>query len=147
MLFWCHNNTIWHHNSSTMATINRKYTWLLVLLLPPSGYSIWGTENWNKMVKAQYHWMWKWRYRRCQGMYMKCFQIGKNIFSCSTWNVNVTDDGHIIWCLFCYVFTNGLKVTDLQGPASSMNEIYLLPTLLWFGYDSHRCIKCIIVQT
>ncbi len=45
MLFWCHNNTIWCHNSSTMATINRKYTWLPVLLLPPRGYSIWRTEN------------------------------------------------------------------------------------------------------
>ncbi len=42
---WCHNSTIRCHNSSTMATINRKYTWLSVLLLSPSGYSIWGTEN------------------------------------------------------------------------------------------------------
>ncbi len=40
-----HNNTIWRHNSSTMATINRKYTWLPFLLLPPSWYSSWGTEN------------------------------------------------------------------------------------------------------
>ncbi len=40
-----HNSTIWCHNSSTIAIINRKYTWLHFLLLPPSGYSIWGTEN------------------------------------------------------------------------------------------------------
>ncbi len=25
---WCHNNTNWHHNSSTMPTCNRKPTWL-----------------------------------------------------------------------------------------------------------------------
>ncbi len=25
---WCHNNTNWHHNISTMTTCNRKYTWL-----------------------------------------------------------------------------------------------------------------------
>ncbi len=32
-------------------TCNRKYTWLPFLLLPPSGYSIWGTENykWSKL--------------------------------------------------------------------------------------------------
>ncbi len=34
-------------NSSTMATINRKYTWQPVLLLPPGGYSIWCTENYR----------------------------------------------------------------------------------------------------
>ncbi len=45
MVTWCHNSTIWCHNSSTMATINRKYTWLHFLLLHPSGYSVWGTEN------------------------------------------------------------------------------------------------------
>ncbi len=46
MVTWCHNSTIWRHNSSTMATINRKYTWLLFPLFP-NGYSIWGTENWD----------------------------------------------------------------------------------------------------
>ncbi len=33
------------NNSITQKTYNRKYTWLPFLLLPPSGYSIWGTEN------------------------------------------------------------------------------------------------------
>ncbi len=28
MVNCCHNSTIWHHNSITMATITRKYTWL-----------------------------------------------------------------------------------------------------------------------
>ncbi len=35
----------WCHNSSTMAAINRKYTWIHFLLLPPSGYSIQDHEN------------------------------------------------------------------------------------------------------
>ncbi len=34
MVTRCHNSTIWQHNSSTMATINRTYTWLPFLLLP-----------------------------------------------------------------------------------------------------------------
>ncbi len=43
---WCHNSTIWHHNSSTIASINRKYIWLPFFATTPSGYSIWGsTEN------------------------------------------------------------------------------------------------------
>ncbi len=46
MVIWCHNSTIWCHYSSTMSTITRKYTWLPFVLLSPSGYSIWGTENW-----------------------------------------------------------------------------------------------------
>ncbi len=46
MVTWCHNSTIWCHNCSIMATMDRKYTLLPFLLLPPSGYSIWGTENW-----------------------------------------------------------------------------------------------------
>ncbi len=32
-------------NSITQTTCNMTYTWLPVLLLPPSGYSIQGTEN------------------------------------------------------------------------------------------------------
>ncbi len=45
MVTWCHISTIWHHNSSIMEPVNRKYTWLHFLLLHPSGYSIWGTMN------------------------------------------------------------------------------------------------------
>ncbi len=44
MVTWCHNSTIWCHNSCTMATINRKYTWLHFMLLSPSGYSVWGSK-------------------------------------------------------------------------------------------------------
>ncbi len=47
MVNWCHNSTIWRQNSITITTINRKYTWLPFLLLPPSGYSIWDTENYG----------------------------------------------------------------------------------------------------
>ncbi len=39
------NNTIWQNNSITQKICNMKYTWLQVLLLPPSGYSIRGTDN------------------------------------------------------------------------------------------------------
>ncbi len=49
---WCHNSTIWCHNSSTMAIINRKYTWLHFLLLPHSGYCIWGNENWLEQMSC-----------------------------------------------------------------------------------------------
>ncbi len=38
------NSTIWWNNSISQKTCNRKYTWLPFLVLPPSGYSIWGTE-------------------------------------------------------------------------------------------------------
>ncbi len=41
------------NNSTTKKTCNRTYTWLPLLLLPPSGYSIWGTENRNWMVMSQ----------------------------------------------------------------------------------------------
>ncbi len=34
----------------TQKTCNRKYTWLHFLLLPPSGYSIWGTENFGQCL-------------------------------------------------------------------------------------------------
>ncbi len=44
MVTWCHNSIIWHHNCSTMASIN-NYTWQRFLLLLPSGYSIWDTEK------------------------------------------------------------------------------------------------------
>ncbi len=54
MFSWRHNSTIWCHNSSSMATINRKWTWLTVLLLSPSGYSIWDTENWLRWVRVTY---------------------------------------------------------------------------------------------
>ncbi len=54
---WCHNSTIWHHNSSTMPTIKRKNTWLPLLLLPPSGYSIWGTENWTYLTCSYVKWV------------------------------------------------------------------------------------------
>ncbi len=37
MLTWCHNSTIWRHNSSTMATINRKYTRLPYCYCPLVG--------------------------------------------------------------------------------------------------------------
>ncbi len=37
MVTWCHNSTIWHHNTSTMATINRKYTWLPYCFCTPVG--------------------------------------------------------------------------------------------------------------
>ncbi len=40
MVTWCHNSTICGYNSSTMATISRKYTWLHFWLLPPGVYSI-----------------------------------------------------------------------------------------------------------
>ncbi len=66
-MFWCyhgdyHNSTNWCHNRSTMATINRKYTWLHFLLLPLSGYSIWGTENWlNNVTKLSTN-IWPLRY-------------------------------------------------------------------------------------
>ncbi len=56
MMIWCHNSTIWHHNSRTMATINRKYAWLPFLLLPPSGYSIWGTENFHLLCDCMHTW-------------------------------------------------------------------------------------------
>ncbi len=39
------HSTIWQNNSISQKTCNRKYTWLPVLLLPPGGHSIWGTEN------------------------------------------------------------------------------------------------------
>ncbi len=39
------NSTIWQNNNITQKACNRKYTWLPFLLLPPSGYSIWGTEH------------------------------------------------------------------------------------------------------
>ncbi len=38
---------LWQNNSITQKTCNRKYTWLPFLLLPPRGYSIRGTENWD----------------------------------------------------------------------------------------------------
>ncbi len=38
------------NNGITQKTCNMKYTWLPFLLLPPSGYSIWGTENLSKCV-------------------------------------------------------------------------------------------------
>ncbi len=34
------------------TTCNRKYTWLPFLLLPPSGYSIQGSENCDCIVKS-----------------------------------------------------------------------------------------------
>ncbi len=40
------NSTIWWNNIITQKACNRKYTWLPFLVLHPSGYSIWGTENW-----------------------------------------------------------------------------------------------------
>ncbi len=43
--FISNNSTIWQNNSITQKTCNRKYTWLHILLLPTSGYSIWDTEN------------------------------------------------------------------------------------------------------
>ncbi len=39
------NSTIWQNNCITQKTCNRKYTWLPLLLLLPSGYYVWGTEN------------------------------------------------------------------------------------------------------
>ncbi len=51
MVTWCHNSTIWSHNSSTIAINNRMYTWLPFLLLPPSGYSVWGTENFTSQME------------------------------------------------------------------------------------------------
>ncbi len=44
--FISNNRTIWQDNSITQKICNRKYTWLPFSLLPHSGYSIWGTENW-----------------------------------------------------------------------------------------------------
>ncbi len=45
----CHHGSIRttfiSNNSTTQKTCNRKYTWLPFLLLPPSRYSIRGTEN------------------------------------------------------------------------------------------------------
>ncbi len=43
--FILNNSTIWQNNNITQKTCNRKYPWLHFLLWPPSGYSIWGTEN------------------------------------------------------------------------------------------------------
>ncbi len=43
--FVSNNSIILQNNSITQNTCNGKYTWLPFLLLPPSGYSIWGTEN------------------------------------------------------------------------------------------------------
>ncbi len=43
------NSTIWQHYSNTPKTCTRKYTWLPFLLLPPSGYSCWDTENYIKI--------------------------------------------------------------------------------------------------
>ncbi len=40
-------STFISNNNITQRTYNRKYTWLPFMLLSPSGYSIWGTENWN----------------------------------------------------------------------------------------------------
>ncbi len=58
LLLWRQFVLLWHqvtmvppqttfisNYSITQKTCNRKYTWLPFLLLPPSGYSIWGTEN------------------------------------------------------------------------------------------------------
>ncbi len=45
--FISNNSTIWQNNSITQKTGNRKYAWLPFLLLPPSGYSILGTENYG----------------------------------------------------------------------------------------------------
>ncbi len=58
ILLWSQIVLLWHqvimvgirttfisHNSITQKTCNRKYTWLPFLILPPSGFSIWGTEN------------------------------------------------------------------------------------------------------
>ncbi len=53
---WCYNSTIWCHNSSTMATIKRMYTWLSLLLLSHSGYSIWGIMNWSNTAETQDQW-------------------------------------------------------------------------------------------
>ncbi len=36
MLIWCHNNIIWHHNSSTIATIIRNFLIYLTTLLSKS---------------------------------------------------------------------------------------------------------------
>ncbi len=41
---------------------NREYTWLRVLLLLPSGYSIWGTENCYHVVLAWEYWSIIWRH-------------------------------------------------------------------------------------
>ncbi len=42
---WSPDGTIVQSEATLIVPWNRKKTWLL-LLLPPSGYSIWGTENW-----------------------------------------------------------------------------------------------------
>ncbi len=39
------NSTIWQNNSIPQNICNRKYTRQSFLLLPPIGYSIWGSEN------------------------------------------------------------------------------------------------------
>ncbi len=49
------NSTIWWNNSITQKMCNMKYTWLPFLVLPPSGYSIWGTENWLCPVSLSFH--------------------------------------------------------------------------------------------
>ncbi len=58
LLLWHQMELLWHHyhhgnirttfisnNSITQKTCNKKYTWLPFLLLSPSGYSNWDTEN------------------------------------------------------------------------------------------------------
>ncbi len=71
------NSTIWQNNSITQKTGNRKYTWLPFLQLPPSGYSIRGTENcqwdslpWSSLLLSHLILMsyglngfWSWYYR------------------------------------------------------------------------------------
>ncbi len=69
--FISNNSTIWQNNSITQKTCNRKYTWLHVLLLPPSGYSIWGTEN----CIYQYLTYLSWLYQHITGIIMTTFNV------------------------------------------------------------------------
>ncbi len=70
LLLWCQIVLLWHQVTMvaieqhlyqtivqfdkiivfTQKTCNRKYTWLPFLLLSPSEYSIWGTENYTGQV-------------------------------------------------------------------------------------------------
>ncbi len=67
LLLWCQIVLLWHqvtivtseqhlwqNKSITQKTCNRKYTWLPFMLVPPSEYSIWGTENWRNNHSKSY---------------------------------------------------------------------------------------------
>ncbi len=86
LLLWCQIVLLWHHITMVASeqhlyqtivqfdktiviiqkTCNRKYTWRPFLLLLPSGYYIWGTENYfDTMIYMKLHRVLLWTRENC----------------------------------------------------------------------------------